>query len=281
MKLSGIFFCLVILAFLMPFVVVKCSDTKVASVSGLKMVTGGKIKTDLVDDMAKGMNNLAGDLADDAGQTGDLLDKEDMEEAAKPKDTDRMPPKFCAILAFLAALIGLLYCFICKKKIYLVPLILALIGFISLIFLSVSVKSGLKEMMGGNEFAGMIKMNMQFGYYLALFSFLIAGVLAFLGKGKNVLTREQISQAIPDSVEKAFDKARDTVTAAGADLKDKLGDTVDKVKDTIEEAKIGEKIEGAIDKVKDKIEDSKIGEKIDNVIDKAKDIIDPDQDKAP
>ncbi|MCB5261381.1 MAG: hypothetical protein LHW64_03265 [Candidatus Cloacimonetes bacterium] len=59
MKISGIFFAIVILAFLMPFMVVKCADTTIVSLSGLKMVTGGKIQSPVMDDMQKGLIDMS------------------------------------------------------------------------------------------------------------------------------------------------------------------------------------------------------------------------------
>ncbi len=242
MKISGIFFAIVIIAFLLPFMVVKCGDTKIASFSGFKLVTGGKVETPAMDNMMQG-------LGDAFKSAGDLAGTEEAEETKEAK-AEKVKPNFFAIIALLAAIVGLVTAFVMDQKKYILPLVMGVVGFIALLL----IRSGLSSSWAADskELAGMIKVNLQFGYFLALLAFIGAAVFAWLaGKNKSAMVEQRISDMIPDKVEDTFDKAKDTVTAAGAAAWDKVEDTVDKVKDKIEDAKLDEKIEDAVDKAKD------------------------------
>lgn len=282
MKVSGIFFAIVIIAFLMPFMVVKCGDNKIATVSGFKLVTGGKIANPQLDNLQEMTENMQG-----------IMDN-DTPEAETEKEDSKIPFKAnpYAIIALLAAIAGLVSALVLKKGAFIAPLVLAIVGLISLMLIKGPVKSAMGGSTGGNPtLEGMITVKAQLGYYLAFIGYLLAGITAvLLGRKEPVITREQFSQYVPDSVENAFDKAKETVGTVGAGLatklddavdmaKDKFEDTVDMVKDKIDTSGIEEKIDAVADKVKDMVgADGKIAELVDDVAEEAKDIID-DEDK--
>lgn len=281
MKVSGIFFAIVIIAFLMPFMVVKCGDNKIATVSGFKLVTGGKVDSPQLDSMQEMTNKMSG------------MSAETPEEEA-PKDDSKIPfkPNVYAIIALVAAIAGLVSALVLKKGAFIAPLVLAIVGLLSLVL----VKGPIKNATGANaasgmNLEGMITVKAQFGYFLAFIGYLLAGISAvLLGRKEPVISREQFSQYVPDSVENAFDKARETVGTVGAGLatqlddavdmaKDKFEDTVEAVKDKIDTSGIEEKIDAVADKVKGMVgADGKIAELVDDVAEEAKDIID-DEDK--
>jgi len=266
--------------------VVTCNNQKVATITGYKAAFGGQVKTTAaleegLDDMTQGLQGLQ-DLAEDAQ---DLMGEEtpqDMEEeeAVEKDDSEKLKASFWGILAVLAALAGLITALILDKKAFIMPLVAAIIGFISLIFLPGAVKNQIFE---SAEEVAMIKVSTQFGYWLSLLSFLVAGVLAFLaGRDKPVLTREQISNVIPDKMEDAFDKAKDSVTTAGAGVAGAVGGAYDKVKDSVEKADLDGKFDkfadsakdkfgDAVGKVKDTVEKADLDGKFDKFTDSAKD----------
>ena len=257
--------------------VVTCQDQKIATISGYKAAFGGDVETealdDKVDDLGKGMQNLADDLGDTFGE---VTPEEEKVEEAEPEARD-MKASFWGILALLAALGGLITALLLDKKAYILPLAAAVIGFISLLFLPGNVKS---QVLSSAEGAPGIKVSTQFGYWLSLLSFIVAGILAFMaGRNKPVLSREQISNVIPDKVENAFDKAKDSISTAGAGVAGAVGGAYDKVKDTVEKANLDEKFDKVVEGAKDKFEDvkdkvaaavDKADEKLDQVVDDAK-----------
>jgi len=277
-KISGVFFAIVLLAFLLPFVVVKCGDTKLATFSGYKLVTGGKIETPAMDNMMKGLGNAF-----------DVADQAKTQEEEKEAESQGVKPNAMVIIALLAAIVGLVTAFALDNKKYMAPLLAAVVGFIALLF----IKAGMSGDMSGvdKQTADMIKVNLQFGYFLSLLAFIGAAVFAWMaGKNKTVLTKEQVSNIIPDKVENAFDKAKESVTTAGAGLAGKIDEAVDKAKEKLDEANLGDKFDNLVDKAKEKIDEAKLGEKVgdltdkikekvEDVVDKAKDAIGPDEEK--
>jgi len=262
-KISGIFFAIVIIAFLLPFMVVRCGEQDIASISGLKMATGGKVELKAMEDMTKGLADAMQIVAPEAEADGEATEAEEAE-------TRPMKPSFLAIIALLAAIAGLVTALIMDQRSFIVPLVLAIIGFLALLL----VRGGVtKQVIGsaGGELAGLITIKMQFGYYLALFSFLVAGILAFLaGRKTPLLTQEQISNVIPDKMENAFDKAKDTVTQAGTSVAGAVGGAYDKLKDKIEDADLDEKYGHAVEDANEKVEET---------VEKVKDTTGPEADK--
>lgn len=263
MKISGVFFCIVVIAFLLPFMVVKCGDTKIASVSGLKLATGGNISLDYMDKLGESTKALT-DMAEA------LPGAEAVPEAEPVKDdkNEKLKPNIWALLALLMGIGGLLTSVLLPKKLYLVPLAMAVVGIITMLLIKNGLKSGMSmPSEGGAQFADMIKVQAQIGYYLAFLGFIGAGVLAFLtGRNSPYVSPENISRIIPDSVEHAYGQAKETVSAGAATFVDKLDDVVDHGKGIVEDAKLDEKFGQVVDKVEDTIE-------------KVKDIADPDEPK--
>lgn len=242
MKISGILFCIVILAFLLPFWQ-KTYD--------LGPLSGLLDTTKLVPESLSGFQAL--------GHTW---------------------------LVLLIAIIGAIVSFALPRKYYIVPIILAILGFIVLLLTKGTFKSPLDNSLAQLGDIG-IKIGRQFGYYLALLGFLITAIVAFFGGRQNVLTKEQISNFIPDKMENAFDKAKSTVTAAGASVLDKVDNVYDKAKEKIDNANLDDKFDNIVDKVKDKIDKANLDEKfdqiaskVDNAYDKAKEKIDETVDKV-
>lgn len=270
MKVSGIFFAIVIIAFLMPFMVVKCGDNKIATVSGFKLVTGGKVANPQLENLQNMTESMQGQTDN---ETPDA-------EAEENDNTIPFKSNPYALIALLAALAGLISALLLKKGAFVAPLALAIVGLISMMLIKGPVTNAAKGSSGGNAaLEGIITVNAQFGYYLALIGFFLAGITAvLLGRKEPVISREQFSQYVPDSVENAFDKAKDTVGTVGAGLATKLDDAVDAAKDKFTETveTVKDKYEDTVETVKEKIDTSGIEEKIDAVADKVKGMVGPD-----
>lgn len=270
MKISGIFFAIVIIAFLLPFMVVKCGDTKLATFTGFKLVTGGEVKAPAMDNMMKG-------LGDAFNMDNTTQEAQEDEQEAKG---EKVKPNAFAIIALLMAVIGLITALIMSQEKYIIPLVVAIVGFIAMLLIKSGV-SGDMSAAGSKEVADMIKIKMQFGYFLALLAFIGAAVFAYLaGKNKKLISQEQISNIIPDKVENAFDKAKDSVIAAGSEAWNKVEETVEKAKTKIDDANLEEKFDSMVDKAKEKLDEANIGGKIGEMVDKAKDKIEDVVDKA-
>jgi hypothetical protein len=272
-KISGIFFAIVLLAFLLPFMVVKCQDQPIAKMSGYKIAFGGNVKTETAEEIIGAMNESVEGLKNFADTLGAQVEEEEAakeaEETEKPAG-EKMKPVFWGILAILAAIAGLVTALILGKGMYVVPLVCAVIGFISLIFLPGAVKAQvLKD--AANMPGISLKVSTMFAYWLSLLAFLAAAVTAWLANRKEpLITKEQVSNIVPDKLEDALDKAKDTISTAGMGAAGAVEDAFDKVKEAVQDADLDQKLDNLTDTVK---------EKVDETIDKVKDALDKDEDK--
>lgn len=276
-KTSGIFFAIIIILFLLPFTVVNFNGEKLDSLNGYQMALGSKVKAPSVEQIGKVMGidlTQFGAMVDP-----NLLNPEPIPVKAKPM----------VLIPLVLAILGLLTALFMSAKSYIVPLALAVLGFILMLFkggasfqLSNLNANQLEYFQSGNTL----------WYWLTLLGFLLAAIFAYLAGRKSPITKEQISNIIPDKVENAFGKAKDSVTAAGAaalnkadDLydkaKEKVEDTYDKAKDTIERANLDDKLDNVLDKAKEKIDTTydKVKDKVEDTVDKVKDLVDDDTTK--
>lgn len=164
MKISGIGFAIVLLAFLMPFMAVKCANTKLVSLSGLKLATGGKVTLSGMEDLME-----AGDF--------------DVEEDEETNE-EKLKVNFFALLALLAGIGGLVTALVMGKDKYLIPLVIAGVGIIAMLLIKTGLK-GQMDLEDAGEYAGVIKIELQFGFILAFLGFIFAGVMAYLAGTKK------------------------------------------------------------------------------------------------
>lgn len=239
MKISGVFFAIVILAFLLPFMVVKCGDTKIVSVTGMKLATGGNLSLDYMNKLGESTKALSG-LADAMPGTEDAAEVE--EEVEKEDNSKKLKPNVWALIALLMAIGGLISSLLLPKKLYLLPLAMAVVGVITLFMIKMGLKAGMDlSSDGGSQFADMIKVQAQFGYYLAFLGFLIAGATAFLsGRSTPYVSYQPVPNIMPDRVETALNKASDSIATAGTAVMDKVDGVVEKSKDIMDHADLEE-----------------------------------------
>jgi hypothetical protein len=154
-------FALVIIFFFFSFCDFKCNSMKVASLTGINLVTGTSIQAD-----PSGMlgNNPFGSM--DGNQRNQVQDK-----------GQKVDPNIWAILALLAAIGGVFAFYKKISKESLAGTAAGAVGFISLIILQSAIKSEV-----GKQGGGMVQIEIEFlfGYWASLLAFLIGGGISYL-----------------------------------------------------------------------------------------------------
>jgi len=136
-----------IVFFFFSFFVIKCGDTKIATVSGINLVTGKEITA----------NTSLGNSSN----------------SSNSKSVD---PNVWAIIALSSAVIGLGVYLIKFKKEELVGTIVGGLGVTALAILGYTFKDSVNEA----DLRGMVTISLGFGYWGALVCILLAGILSFL-----------------------------------------------------------------------------------------------------
>lgn len=188
MKISGIGFAIVLIAFLMPFLVVKCADTKIVSLTGLKIATGGEVRSPVMESMTQ--------AADELSETFETEDTEGAEAKEKEEaEGSKLKINIFALIGLLAAIGGLIAALVVGRDRFIVPLAIAIVGVIALLLIKVGMQ-GSMDMDDSGEYSAMIKIEYQFGYFLAWLGFIIAGVVAYLaGTGKGPFGKKDFAFA--------------------------------------------------------------------------------------
>ena len=145
-KFSPGFYGVIILCFFLPFVNLSCSGQKIMSLSGFQLITGSEVKSD--------------------GMFGDLSNQ------GETKEKNEVDPQPLALLALVAALVGLGLSFVKKKMIALTNVVISALGFIFLILLKINL-DGDVELSGQN----VITLDYQLGYWLAVLLFVGSAVI--------------------------------------------------------------------------------------------------------
>lgn len=146
-------FSLVIIFFFFGFCNFKCNGTKVASLTGINLVTGTHLKLQMNGMLNKNPFNMQA-------------------ETLKSPKGEKVPANFWAITAFLSAVSGVIVFYRKEKKEALWGTVLGAGGFLSLIILQLAVKNKIESQGGGMIH---IEASFLFGYWASLLAF-IAGV---------------------------------------------------------------------------------------------------------
>lgn len=148
MKESGKFispalFLLVALCFFLPFVSFTCQGQKIATVTGMELVTGTKIERFQMPNMGNQQEN------------SDLL---------KQNQLDSEP---LAIAAFIFAILGIVVSFFLRYS-KILSIIFAVLGILMLLFL----RSSLGKQITGDFDFRIVEISYEWGYYLAIIIFI-------------------------------------------------------------------------------------------------------------
>lgn len=147
-------FSAILLAFFLPFFIVKCNDKELGKISGLELVVGSDI----------GDKNILSESSNDA------------------------EPNVFAIIGFLGTIAGLVFAFTKIKRWRLYSFILSILGSLSLFLLYLSAIS--EESKGG--LMAKITISIGIGFYIALTGYILNSFYfsVFLKKKANSETKE-------------------------------------------------------------------------------------------
>ncbi|MBU0488995.1 MAG: hypothetical protein KKA07_09605 [Bacteroidetes bacterium] len=139
-------FVIVIIAFFLPFIVVKCSNgTELVRASGMQIIT----RSNLVDD-----GNSKNSSSEKSGGTN---------------------PRIFSAISFLCALGGLVFLFLNNKNREKIAFVLGIVGLFFLIFMVLDINMSIPA-----KAKNFITISPGYGYYLAIIGFLIADALLLL-----------------------------------------------------------------------------------------------------
>ena len=154
-------FALVIIFFFFSFCDFKCNSMKVASLTGINLVTGTHVQM-----------NAGGMLGSNPFDSMNDYPKKQVQEKGQ-----KVEPNMWAILALLAAIGGLFAFYKKIPKESLAGTAAGAVGFISLLILQSAIKNKVGEQGGGMV---QVEIEFLFGYWAALLAFLIAGGISYL-----------------------------------------------------------------------------------------------------
>ncbi len=136
-KFSPAIFFLILIFFFLPFIHISCEGLKVASFTGIQLVTGTNIE----------MPSMPGE---------------------KP-EVEKVPGEPLAILAFFCVVLGLALSFLKSKKSKIAPAITRVVGLIFLLLLKVKIDNDVLR-----EGKGMLKIEYGIGFWVTFLLFIIA-----------------------------------------------------------------------------------------------------------
>lgn len=145
----------VVIAFLLPFFLIKCNGQTLASINGVTLCVGTEV-----------------------GPNGNT----------SSADAEIITPKVFAIVGLLAAIGGVVVAFVKFEKQILVQLILSSLGLLSLIILNFNMSLALGKSSSSQK---MITIEMGMGYYLAFLGFLVTLIYCAMAlKGEKQMTAQ-------------------------------------------------------------------------------------------
>jgi hypothetical protein len=177
-------FALIIIFFFFSFCDFKCNNMKVASLSGINLVTGSHVKM-------TGSDMLNNDPFGTMNDNG-INKSEDKNQKVKPN--------VWAIIAFLTAIGGVVVFYKKVKNEELLGTVGGAIGVISLLLLRSAIKNKLGEQSGGMV---QIEIDFQFGYWASILAFIVAGGISYLRmkQGKLVVAKTVLPTPVETPVE--------------------------------------------------------------------------------
>jgi len=152
MSIRPAVFILLIIMFFLPFAEIKCDSTVITEIKGIEFVTGKEIKS----------------------------------PSEKKVETEKkMDPDIYAIIAFAAAVIGLLLSFISNKFVNILNGLISFTGMVMLLLMKNNLDT---QVINSEESFGLITISYKFGFWIAFALFLGYGLVTLsveLTKGKR------------------------------------------------------------------------------------------------
>ncbi len=166
------------LFFLLPFININCSGTKLASISGTDMVFGKELQPEKPKVENENAGTLNDTLSDDSLQeaTNNLNFSENPLEKG---DKKRIDPNILAITAFASVILGLVLTFFRKRILVIVSGGLSLLAVLCLFFIQMQITSEIEKQMGPMNF---IPITFEFTsyYWLCLLFLSISAIFSFI-----------------------------------------------------------------------------------------------------
>ncbi|MDY0152073.1 MAG: hypothetical protein RBS43_07370 [Candidatus Cloacimonas sp.] len=182
MKISAVLYAIVIVAFFMPFFVVRCQQTELMTIKGVELVTGADVKLSM----------------------GDMLGGGAKKEGAEDQ-TQKVPAQPLAQAALLLAVVALILVLVLPKKLFIIPLLISVGGIVCLQLLNQGMLGALANsntaLDPSMDLSKFISIQTKLGYWLANVFFLLGGLvatgLALLKKDEDQYTSMQQYEPIP------------------------------------------------------------------------------------
>lgn len=148
----------IILCFFFPFFLIKCGDTTLMSIKGTDLVTGvsKQAMNERMKENLKKTSPFGSAFGNDSSNPSSNSDSEysPLNDSGSKKDKENIPPSPFIIIAFLAAIAGIIIQIIKSiKKKYTYHIVISLVGLISLLTFYLTFQSKMEGL--GNNQVGM------------------------------------------------------------------------------------------------------------------------------
>lgn len=179
----------IILCFFFPFFLIKCGDTTLMSIKGTDLVTGVSKQTmnERMKESLKNSSPFGSAFGNESDSSSSDSDSEytPLTGSKDKKDNENIPPSPFVIIAFLAAVAGIIIQFMKSiKKKYMYHIIISLVGLVSLLVFYLTFQSKMEGL--GNNKVGMglgsgVTISYGFGTAFYLCGALFLVILLFYG----------------------------------------------------------------------------------------------------
>lgn len=180
-------FAVIVFCFFLPFVLVKCGETEIASISGFDLVQGKDMKENFKD------GNMSNMLGNDFKEN--YLDQENEEENLDENGEEKSThPNYLLLIALFVAINGFVVSFLKFQSKPTVLLTFSIIGLLCLaIFATTFLNTDeLKQLNGsGGLGSGIVSIKLSYGFWLATLLFLVYPILFGLKKYFEKLQAEE------------------------------------------------------------------------------------------
>ena len=185
---------LAILFFFFTFCELSCSKQPIAALTGFELVTGSEINPFAESGMLGELSKLSKELKDEKGEEERDIDSDAPAMPNIKEGSQNIPANPYAIVALIAACVGLIFSFLKIKNAGIVSGYAGILGAIALFVMQITLSNEVKK--AGNGMA-IITVDFALAYWGALFCLLGAGILNIL-RGR---ARHEEDEEIPPVVE--------------------------------------------------------------------------------
>ena len=162
------------LFFLLPFININCSGTKLASITGVDLLKGGEIKPIANKNSADSSSyNWGGNTS------GSLFSPGGSDYIFEKGDQKMLAPNLLAIISFACIIMSLIFSFFSQRLPVIISGGLALLGALTLFFIQIQVDNAIETKIGPFNFSP-IAFEFTTYYWSAIFFMALAAVFSFV-----------------------------------------------------------------------------------------------------